>query len=71
MLFKPKRKIITTPLLHQLCISYDGKVIMRATGTRPRPTNSQEALEMLKELVRIREAEDMPDTEVLGKYSIK
>ncbi len=55
---------------HRLSIQYDGIEIVNATVTCKRPENSEQMNALLRELIAINEAHDLPDEEVLGSRSI-
>lgn len=50
-------------------IIINGKVMLSASTTLPIPNNSNELHELLKNLIKFVSGKDVPDKEVLGKYS--
>ncbi|MGC3961309.1 MAG: hypothetical protein QM813_26300 [Verrucomicrobiota bacterium] len=55
--------------MNRLSIRFNGEEIIGATVTCERPKNSEEMTALLRELLAMREAPDVADPEVLGKYS--
>ncbi len=54
---------------HRVELRWDGVLVAGFSTPVPRPADAKEAINFLKELVAILEAPDMPDPDVLGKYS--
>ena len=55
--------------LHDLSVYFDGEMIMHSTVTCDRPKNSEELTEIFREFIRMHEAPEVPDPEVLGYHS--
>lgn len=55
--------------MNRLSIRFNGKEMIGATVSCERPKNSDEMTALLRELIAMREAPDVADPEVLGKYS--
>ncbi len=55
---------------HRVSILFDGKEILGATTILNRPQNPREMSALLQHLIGLELIPDMPDPEVLGKYSL-
>ena len=75
---EPPKRIAATPAvglhgvvgrMNRLSIRFNGEEIIGATVSCERPKNSEEMTALLRELLAMREAPDVADPEVLGKYS--
>jgi hypothetical protein len=57
--------------LHRLTVLYDGVEVLGATVVGKRPENSEELHTLLREIIAMHKAPEVPDPEVLGSYSPK